>query len=215
MKGYENFYQKIRLVYLSLILTSLFLDYSFPSLEDNAETVAAIMCSSGTTGLSKGVQISHAQLFKMTEMMSQFQVGTCFSSIYWLSGFIALVSGTYYGLKRIITHQSFSPRIFIELVETYKIQAIITGPTHVGLLLRYPGLKMADFSSVRGMVITGGVAQEHLRKQMQEYLLSGVVIVAYGMTEAAGLFTSTMPFDKPSLSIGRPTKDIDLKVNLY
>lgn len=146
--------------------------------------------------------------------MSQFTVGTCFSSLYWLSGFISLTSGLYYGLKRIITHQTFSPRAFIEIVETYQVQAIISASTHVGLLLQYPGLKMANLQSIRALVVTGGICQEHLRKQMQEYLLYGTVLVAYGMTELATSVTSTMPFEKPSLSIGRPLKNIEMKVIL-
>lgn len=108
--------------------------FRVPLIEDNMEFPAAILCSSGTTGLSKGVQLSHYQCMKFLDA-STIKSGLVFSSLYWLSGFVSLSSGLYNGAKRVITHQSFSPEAFFSLVEQYEVEFVIAAPTHAGIKL--------------------------------------------------------------------------------
>lgn len=81
------------------------------------------------------------------------------------------------------------------------------------MLLQSPVLKLADLSSVRMWMIAGGFLAQHLRKEMQDHLLYGALIMTYGMTEIGGLMSTTLPFQKPSNSVGKISANMRLKVS--
>lgn len=114
---------------------------------DGENDVAVILCSSGTSGLSKGllkknktlnfnsnilyvffsgVSLSHAVLVRlMAADFSADNVIFSFSSLYWLSGLIMLLVGTLFGAKRIITTESYSPELFLSILENFKVNAFV------------------------------------------------------------------------------------------
>lgn len=84
---------------------------------------AVIACSSGTTGLPKSICISHALLTHVysSGLFGLPFVGMCFSSLYWFSGVLALISSAF-GSTRVSTSQSFSTDLFFDFVERYKVR---------------------------------------------------------------------------------------------
>lgn len=93
-------------------------------INDGAKQTAIIVCSSGTTGLSKGVCLTHAQLLdRMTTMddITEDDVSLCFSSLYWLSGLASLLFATLLGCTRVITTDPFRPELFLRMIEIHKV----------------------------------------------------------------------------------------------
>ena len=72
---------------------------------------------------------------------------------------------------------------------------------------------MADLSSVRLYMVGGGYLVDHLRKFLQDHLLYGALVVAYGMTEIAGVVSTTVPFQKISDSVGKISINTKIKVS--
>lgn len=93
------------------------------------------------------------------------------------------------------------------------MNVVLTPPSQVALLVQSPVLKLADLSSLRMYLVGGGFITETLRETLQDHLLYGALIVTYGMTEIAGLASSTMPFQKASNSSGKISPNTKLKVN--
>lgn len=115
-------------------------------------------------------------------------------------------------IKRVITKRPFRPLLMLHLIEQYRVNVILSAPSHVAMLLKSPYIKLADLSSVRLYLVAGGFLDETLRKSLQDHLLYGALIVTYGMTEMAGLISLTQPFQIPSNSVGKIIPNMKLKV---
>ncbi|KAG5676094.1 hypothetical protein PVAND_005948 [Polypedilum vanderplanki] len=172
-----------------------------------------ILCSSGTTALSKGTMLSHSQCILMSRAFPiHYPTGICFSSLYWLSGFTVLMQSLCGNIRRIITRRPFSPLLMIHLIEQYKASVLLTPPSQIAMLLQSPFLKLADLSSVRLHVVAGGFIDESMRKSMQGHLLYGALLVTYGMTEVASIISITAPLQKFSNSSGKINPNFKLKI---
>lgn len=115
-------------------------------------------------------------------------------------------------VKRVITKKPFRPLLIVHLIEQYRVNALITPPTQVAMLLQSPVLKLADLSSVRMWLFVGGFADESLRKGLQDHLLYGSIVVTYGMTELGPLAAATGAFERISSSSGKLSPNYKVKV---
>lgn len=177
--------------------------------------IALIVCSSGTTGMSKGVCLSHAQLIAYSRRAWSFyshDISLAFSSLYWITGIVNLLAGTMEGATRVITEQTFTPELLLDIIEQYKLTAIFSPPSHLAQLLECPRYKSADLSSVERIYTGGSVVLEDLRQQVSDILPNGDVIVVYGLSEIGSTAAMNVPKLKPG-SAGRPAPGAFLKVS--
>lgn len=85
--------------------------------------LALIACSSGSTGVSKSICMSHAMyIYSFTKLLHEPYQGVTmnFSSLYWCSGVRSVVS-TAFNHTRIFTANPFTAELFINFVEKYKV----------------------------------------------------------------------------------------------
>jgi 4-coumarate--CoA ligase len=181
---------------------------------DASKLCSVILCSSGTTGLSKGTMLSSTQLFGMMQPLPKLShpVQFSFSSLYWLSGLGVLLYSLANCSKRVITKRKFSPLVMVHLIERYKVNVCISPPSHIALLVQSPVLKIADLSSIRVHIVGGGFLPANLRQAMQDHLFYGALVVSYGMTELAGIAAVTQPFQPVSNSVGKISPNMKMKV---
>lgn len=100
----------------------------------------------------------------------------------------------------------------VDIVQKHKVNAIVTPPNQIALLLEADAIKEADLSSVWANIITGGRMNVSLRKSMKKYLTQGSVIMTYATTESGGIISTTTPFKEVSNSSGKILANIKLKV---
>lgn len=192
-------------------------DHYTPLIIQNPEKhPSVILCSSGTTGQSKGVCLSHSHVIaQCSENWGATQDDSllCFSSLYWVSGMMSLVYGTMSGMTRIITTETFCAKTLCNIIEKYKVTSLIMPPSQVSQLLSYEAIDRIDFSSIRYFLSGGSYVSDNLRKRMQKYLKPGYgnVIVGYGLTEIGGLATMTHPVNKLG-SVGTLVQHMRAKV---
>lgn len=115
-------------------------------------------------------------------------------------------------VHRVITRKAFSPELLINLVECYKIHALVLPSNEIMQLLASPGIRTADFRSVTVILVIGGPLALKHRKSLQSFLKTGTVMVTYAITESGGVVSRTTPFAPQSSSCGRVAANTKLKI---
>ncbi|XP_059617915.1 probable 4-coumarate--CoA ligase 3 [Phlebotomus argentipes] len=174
--------------------------------EVDKRSVGAIICSSGTTGFHKGVAVSHKslQLTFCNPGMGLFVGPTdkmfSFSSLYWLSGYTAMLMSIFSGVPRIMTTKPFSPELLLSIVKEYKVSMLITPPAHAAQLLNCPLLEKDSLANIRNYMCGGSLVTAELRNRIQPYLPNGLFTIGYGMTEVGGgVSAQFLPSSKTSV----------------
>ncbi|KXJ77102.1 hypothetical protein RP20_CCG008342 [Aedes albopictus] len=158
-------------------------------IDDPANELAIVLCSSGTTGRSKGVSLSHSLcVTNMTGIWTCYESDRvlCLSSLYWISGIGTLMTGTAAGATRIITTERFTAEMMISMIEQYRVNVIFFPPSHALAILNNPTMGMVDFSSLRMVLCGGGPVSADLKRSFEMYLPKGRLHVVYGLSELGG-----------------------------
>uniref|UniRef100_A0A182FJ69 AMP-dependent synthetase/ligase domain-containing protein n=1 Tax=Anopheles albimanus TaxID=7167 RepID=A0A182FJ69_ANOAL len=165
--------------------------YIPPYWGDSTRLTAAIVCSSGTTGLPKAVRVSHAQLIALHGRISQLDQNDtilCFSTLYWISGFQMLLTGTFNGIRRLITAKPPSAAYTIELCNRYQVTILLATPSlATDIVQALP--ETARLESLKVFIVGGSVVPLALRKSLNRHVLvegRGRCLVAYGLSETGG-----------------------------
>ena len=183
-----------------------------------AEDIACLLFTGGTTGLPKGAQISHRQicwnvLNTVVHDLNHDDIYLCVFPLFHAGGLFAYVSSqVVFGNTTILTKQ-FDPQQVLELIEREKVTVFAAVPTMYQMLTQAPNFKTADMSSLR-FCTSGGAPLpvplvEHYTKEKGIRFKQG-----FGMTEyGPGLF-ALPPEDaiRKAGSIGRPNFFIDVRV---
>lgn len=159
-------------------------------LGDSNKTIAAIVCSSGTTGLPKAVCLTHAQLIAPYARVSHLGKDTllCFSSLYWVSAFHMLLMALFNGGKRITTTKPFSPEYACELINKYKVSNIFTPPSILAEMVDYCEAQKVVLPSLNIVGCGGSCLPETLKQRANQLLKPhGKVYVCYAMSETGGI----------------------------
>jgi 4-coumarate--CoA ligase len=174
------------------------------------DDIAFILCSSGSTGLCKAICLSQANALAGPKMKYTGTVSLTFSSLYWMSGIMSVVTGTVDGIPRVFTRHPFSPDLFLDIVEKHKVGFWYGSPTNFAQLLKSPRLKTADLSSLRTVASIGASLTEHYKTEMEKYVPR--CGVSYGMTELGNVACMSLMAYKPG-SVGTPMMNLSLRVS--
>ncbi|MSQ06673.1 MAG: hypothetical protein EXR54_01895 [Dehalococcoidia bacterium] len=201
----------------------------FPQSDDAATTV--IMFTAGTTGVPKGVMLSHdsfASYLLATVPPADPEVAeTNLLSVplYHIAGLQAVLAAVFGGRTLAVMRQ-FEPLEWLELVQRHQVNRAMLVPTMLKQLLDHPQFHDFDLSSLN--VITYGAAPMPLPVIQQAIKeLSGVRFInAFGQTETASTITMLPPEDhvlegtpqevekklRRLSSIGRPLEDVEVRI---
>ena len=201
----------------------------FPQGEDEDTTV--IMFTAGTTGVPKGVQLSHnsfASYLLSTVIPADPEVeetNLLAVPLYHIAGLQAALAAIYGGRTLAIMRQ-FEPEEWLTLAQECRANRAMLVPTMLKRLMDYPDFRRFDLSSLN--VITYGAAPMPLpviRQAIAEF--PGVRFInAFGQTETASTITMLPPEDheldgtpqevetklRRLTSIGKPLEDVEVMI---
>jgi acyl-CoA synthetase (AMP-forming)/AMP-acid ligase II len=190
-----------------------------PPVAIDSEDLVALPYSSGTTGLPKGVMLTHRNLvanMMQTDAADHFRDGDVtvaflpFFHIYGLT-VIALL-GLRCGATLVVVPK-FELESYLALVERYRATLLHVVPPVVVALAKHPAVAGRDFSSVRklfsGAAPLGADVTEQCMRRIGCVLTQG-----YGLTETSPV-THVMPEESARLklgSIGVPVPNTECRI---
>ena len=201
----------------------------FPEAEDADTTV--IMFTAGTTGVPKGVMLTH-------DSFASFLLATVNPAdpddeetnlltvpLYHIAGLQAALAAVYGGRTLVVMRQ-FEPLEWLTLAQTHQVNRAMLVPTMLKRVMDHPQFHEFDLSSLN--VITYGAApmpMEVIRQAIAEFP-GARFINAFGQTETASTISMLPPDDhilegtpqeieqklKRLTSIGIPLEDVEVRI---
>ena len=168
---------------------------------DPLRDVAVLPYSSGTTGLPKGVMLSHQNLtanIRQTvalNMTSETSVVLDFLPFYHIYGMMVLLNcGLAVGATQIIIPR-FEPEAALEILQRHRVTDLYFVPPAILAVANQPRLGEYDLSSVRFLMSGAAPLPIEVARQASAKL-GCVVMQGYGMTESSPI-TNVNPIDAP------------------
>ena len=183
------------------------------------DDLVALPYSSGTTGLPKGVMLTHRNLVTNNiQFVASIRLGESdrlmiFLPFYHIYGAMLMGGAVWAGATSVLMER-FEPTECMRLVEKHRISLFFAVPPVMLMLSNWPDLKKYDITSLRFTMVGAAPVAPELSRRFRE--LTGVpVLQGYGMTEASPL-THLNPIHDPDLialdSAGLPAHDTEQKV---
>jgi long-chain acyl-CoA synthetase len=198
-----------------------------PESDASDEKLAGLFYTSGTTGLPKGVMLSHRNLWmnalhtlavRAPESNLNFLHA---APMFHLATFPAVINVTVNGGTHTIL-QKFDLKAMMELIESAKVTSTVLVPTMVNFLIHHPDFNKHDLSSLRRITYGAAPMPVELLKRAMNLLPNVEFSQGYGQTESSPLLTSLQHEDhitegeerltRRLASCGRPVAGVEVEI---
>lgn len=173
-----------------------------PELPITPQDLIYIMYTSGTTGLPKGVMISHSNLLSLLDQAmtatsarrSPGERALIVTPLYHAAGAVRIFTAAVNGTTCVLMDQ-FDPETLIEALRKYRINTINMVPAIIQMLLeKVPGIEQMRFDDLR-VIYYGAAPISVPLLQRTTQVFKCDLIQGYGLTEATGGLTYLNEYD--------------------
>jgi long-chain acyl-CoA synthetase len=180
--------------------------------------LAALLYTGGTTGRSKGVMLTHANLAYTGAAAHESSyvrginrgIGSLpLSHAYGLLVTIAALYNPERGVGVLL--RWFDPRLFLELIAEHRLQVTAVVPTMLQVLLSQP-LEEYDLGTLRYVSSGGAPLAADVAEQFVRRVPSVTIRQGYGLTETAALISSNPVGREKAGSVGLPVPGTEVRV---
>lgn len=186
------------------------------------DDVANIQYTSGTTGVPKGVLLTHRGLLnngmaiglmlqaaETDRICAPVPLYHCFGSV--IGSMVSVVSGA----ALILPSAQFDALATLEAVDREKATALYGVPTMYVAELGHPEFDRFDLSSLKKGVMSGAPCPVELMKRVAERMHCNRLVIPYGQTEASPVITMSSvedSFDVRLASVGKALANTEVQI---
>ncbi|MBA3515298.1 MAG: 4-coumarate--CoA ligase family protein [Pyrinomonadaceae bacterium] len=173
---------------------------------DPKEDLVALPYSSGTTGLPKGVMLTHHNLVANIRQMEGLKYFTendtliCVLPLFHIYGLVVILNMGLYTGATIVTLPRFELEQFLKCIDDYGVTLAHLVPPIVLALSKSPLVENYDLSSLRTIFCGAAPLDENLTRACMERL-NCQIRQGYGMTETSPV-THSSPSDPAQVKFG-------------
>jgi fatty-acyl-CoA synthase len=186
----------------------------------HADDAVMIQYTSGTTGFPKGALLHHRGLVNNGAHAFD-RMGVADGAV-WLTtmplfhtgGCVICVLGAVSKRATQVLVESFDPALVLELIETYRCQALAAVPTMLVGLMEPPRFASTDLSSLQIISSGGSTVPAALVTAFEEQLGARFTMM-FGQTECSPVASMTYPTDSvtdKSETIGSPMPNVEVRI---
>ena len=188
-----------------------------PVLSFRAQSLAALPYSSGTSGLPKGVMLTHENIVSNVFQFSQAAgwpdtaISLAFLPMFHIYGMtVVLLSGLATGMT-LVTIPKFEPEQFLQALQDYRVTHLAVVPPVLQFLALHPLVNSYDLSSLQvvgcGAAPLGASLEQKARERLNCNVGQG-----FGMTESSGVIAISYPGRYRLGSSGQLLPDTEARV---
>ncbi|XP_040073902.1 luciferin 4-monooxygenase-like [Ixodes scapularis] len=185
---------------------------------DNEEEVVAILYTSGSTGLPKGVEISHKgycsafHTLRSAGTCTEQDVFLCWNPFTHGAGFAIAMFWMFLGAKIILTDPLMPYKGFLEALKTHEVSFFIGVAGQMQHIVNEVRKNNDSVPRVKKIMMGGSVFPTPLAQEIREIFDVESLINGYGMTETFGLVCSSPVGQITFDNSGLPSAGIKIKV---
>ncbi|KAK7312150.1 hypothetical protein VNO77_35802 [Canavalia gladiata] len=183
-----------------------------PEVEISAEDPVALPFSSGTTGLAKGVVLTHRSLITSVAQqvdgenpnvyMKEEDVVLCVLPLFHIFSMHTVMMCALRAGSGILLMERFEIRALLGAIERHRVSVAMVVPPLVVALAKNPEVEKYDLSSIRLVMSGAAPLGKELEEALRRRLPGAILGQGYGMTEAGPVLSMSLAFAKHAF----PTK---------
>ncbi|MEU6088926.1 4-coumarate--CoA ligase family protein [Streptomyces sp. NPDC047085] len=188
---------------------------------DPAEDIAALPYSSGTTGIPKGVMLTHRQIAtNLAQLEPAVPAGPgdrilAVLPFFHIYGLTALMNAPLRKGATVVVLPRFDLETFLAAIENHRITGLYVAPPIVLALAKHPSVARYDLSSLKYVISAAAPLDAALAAACAERLGLPPIGQAYGMTELSP-GTHVVPLDSlhqaPPGTVGRLIAGTEMRI---
>ena len=184
-----------------------------------ATDIAAILYTSGSTGMPKGaMSLHHSLIWNSTRVCERLLIGPddvflmMLPCSFIFANFV-LFTNAIMGRSKLVIMENFEPGEALRLLEAERVSVLYGVPTMFTLMLSHPEFEKFELTANRTGYMSGASCPVELVKEVMQRMHNNIS-AAYGMTEACCITITDYEDDEyvKSTTAGRSIRDLDIKI---